>query len=269
VAEQDGEVVGNALLLEMYWAKEPGRFLVDIGVDRDRWRQGIGSELYSQTIQHAHELGAARLYCHVLSTMPEAERFANKHGFSPTGRVARMSRLDVHAAKLDGYEGVEEQIASGGIRIATLAELGAGDEQVLHTLHDLETETIRDIPMSEEFSSVPYENWRRRVTEAPGASPHSFWVALDGEKPVGLAVLKRQGDNAAWNWYTGVDRAYRRQGVARALKLRTIEWSRQNGVDYIYTGNDVDNQSMLSINIGLGYQPLPAFVEVVRHLSGS
>ncbi len=70
-----------------------------------------------------------------------------------------------------------------------------------------------------------------------------------------------------WNAYTGVDRAYRGRGVARALKLRTIQWARQNNVDFIYTGNDIANQRMLAINVQLGYEPLPGWVEVVKELA--
>jgi GNAT superfamily N-acetyltransferase len=89
---------------------------------------------------------------------------------------------------------------------------------------------------------------------------------VDGERPVGLARLQRKGQNAAFNAYTGVDRAYRGRGIARALKQRTIEWSRQNGVDFHYTGNDTENKRMLAINIQLGYQLLGAMIEVSKDL---
>lgn len=49
-----------------------------------------------------------------------------------------------------------------------------------------------------------------------------------------------------------------------ALKLNTIEWSRSKGFEQILTGNDMENQRMLSTNIPLGYKAIPARLEVVR-----
>jgi GNAT superfamily N-acetyltransferase len=88
---------------------------------------------------------------------------------------------------------------------------------------------------------------------------------MSGPQPIGLAALHLSG-HAAWNAFTGVDRAYRGKGVARALKVRTVEWARQNGVDYIYTGNDEGNKRMLAINVRLGYEPVAASIEVRKEL---
>ena len=267
VAEQDSRVVGDSLLLGMFWAKQPDRYIVHVAVDVACWRQGIGSQLHDQLIERARELGATHLYGEFLERLSEAERFLSRRGFDRTGRVQRMSRLDVHRANLAGYEGIEERVQAEGLRIATLAEAGPDDEGLFRALHQLDETTSRDIPTSEEIGSFPYEVWRRDLLEAPGKSPEWLWLALDGKKPVGMATLKREGERAAWNAYTGVDRAYRGRGVARALKLRTIQWARQNGVDFIYTGNDIANQRMLAINIQLGYEPLPGWVEVVKELA--
>jgi GNAT superfamily N-acetyltransferase len=97
-------------------------------------------------------------------------------------------------------------------------------------------------------------------------SADAIWVALNQEQPIGYAMLRRQGGNNAWHQGTGVERPYRGKGVARLLKLHAIRWALRNGVDFLYTGNDVDNPRMYAINMRLGYQPLPATIEVVRDL---
>jgi GNAT superfamily N-acetyltransferase len=66
-----------------------------------------------------------------------------------------------------------------------------------------------------------------------------------------------------------VDPAYRGRGIARALKLKTVEWAREHGVEFIFTANDAQNQRMLSINSSLGYRPLPASIDLVKELPGS
>ena len=63
---------------------------------------------------------------------------------------------------------------------------------------------------------------------------------------------------------TGVRRAYRRHGIAWALKVRNIAWARQQGYTHIRTSNDSTNRAMLSINEQLGYQRLPAWIHLVK-----
>jgi mycothiol synthase len=66
--------------------------------------------------------------------------------------------------------------------------------------------------------------------------------------------------------YTGVLRAYRGRGVATALKVAAVQWARARGMAYIYTGNDLTNAPMLAINSQLGFEPLPASAQLVKHL---
>jgi GNAT superfamily N-acetyltransferase len=105
-----------------------------------------------------------------------------------------------------------------------------------------------------------------RQLRGVGKSLHTFWLAMEGDTPAGVARLRINVPGLAWNGYTGVDPAYRGRGIARALKLRTILWAQENGIERIFTGNDMTNHRMLSINISLGYEALPADIQLVRDL---
>lgn len=267
VAERGGQIVGGFIVERMWWVDKPGGYWAHISIDRSHWHQGVGSRLYTALTERLAELDATRIYSQVREDIPESQRFAERRGFVTTGRSDRMSRLAVRSANLEGYEGVEERLARDGIRIVTLAQIGLDDDPFLHALHEVTDNSARDIPSSEKYTSSPYELWYRDEIEGPGKSPHSIFIAVDGNRPVGVAFMERDSDTTAGNDYTGVDRDYRGRGIARALKYRTIEWARANGIEYIYTGNDVDNQRMLAINIRLGYEPLPSSQEVVKHLT--
>jgi len=97
-------------------------------------------------------------------------------------------------------------------------------------------------------------------------SPETIWIALHGDRPIGLTMLRRLGTDNGFQFSMGVLREYRGQGVARLLKLRQIEWARDNGVTALYTGNDINNPRMYDINVRLGYQPLPAMISMVLSL---
>jgi GNAT superfamily N-acetyltransferase len=266
VAEVDGEVVGTANWDRALYIADRRTWWGWIAVPPDRRRQGFGSALYERMEKGIREHQGKQLKTEVRSDLPEVLHFVEKRGFRPTGRGDRMSRLNVHTARLDGCRAAASRMAHHGIRIATLAELGPDNEDVLRRLHRLDTETTRDMPLSDEFVEMPYNEWVRRLLESPSLTPDRVWIALDGDRQVGLAFLARRGERAGSNWFTAVDRGYRGKGIARALKLRTVEWAGQNGMDWIYTGNDISNAPMLAINIEMGYEALPASIEMVKEL---
>jgi GNAT superfamily N-acetyltransferase len=184
-----------------------------------------------------------------------------------TGNGEQLSRLGIDTANLEGFEGVEERLRGEGIRIATLAELGADDDRLMCKLYELDRAAHQDEPSSIEWEFDPYEVWRRALVLGYGRSADWCWVAMDGDNPIGLSRLKLVGGDTAMNAFTGVAREYRGRGIARTLKLRTLEWSRQNGVHYHFTSNEAENHPMLAINIRLGYQMLPRSIEVALDLS--
>lgn len=264
VADSNGKVLGLYVLQELSFVDRPDTFAANIGVRLSERGKGIGGSLYNHMMERVESYGATRLYGEVSEDQSTALAFVERRGFSKTDHVERMSKLDVADANLEGYEGVVERLASQGIEIKTIAEIGMDDEPMLRKIHAAADETSRDVPGSEEFTGFPLEVFMKSLT-APGSSPEYSWVALDGSTPVGIARMERRG-SASFNGYTGVAREYRGRGIARALKLKTIEWARESGIDSIITGNDMTNERMLSINIPLGYNPIQARIEVVNDL---
>jgi mycothiol synthase len=266
VAELDDTIAGCVDIREDAWARRAGTAVVYLEVDTPYRELGIGSRLNELLTERASALGIKRIYTEIREDSPESVAFAEHRGYRRTGREERMSRLDVHNANLDSFEGIDERLHEAGIRIATLEQIGVADDRFMRALHRMEEDSTHDIPASEEYTDRPYEEWFRRVVEGVGRSLRTVWVALDGDRPVGVARLRLRGERSAINGYTGVDRAYRGRGIAKALKLRTVEWASRNGIDSLYTGNDIENYPMLAINIALGYQPLPADIEVLKEL---
>lgn len=266
VAEIDGEVEGIYAFGGDWSFERPHTFNGNIGVKESHRRRGIGSRLYEHLLDRARLHEANRLYATIIEGREDGIRFVTNRGFQPSGRVERMSRLEVATANLDGSEGVEERLARDDIRVQTVGEVGP-DDGFLHRLYDMEFAAAKDIPSSEEWRQDPFDTWKRWVLEAPpGHAPDRIWVAMHGDEPVGLAALGLSSPTVASNGLTATAREYRGKGIARALKRRQIEWCRENGIEYIYTGNDVDNARMLDINIRLGYKPVPNQIEMVKDL---
>jgi GNAT superfamily N-acetyltransferase len=73
-----------------------------------------------------------------------------------------------------------------------------------------------------------------------------------------------QGTDDLENELTGVTRAYRRRGIALALKLRTIAYAKAHGCPVIRTWNASTNGVILSINDRLGFVRQPAAIHFVK-----
>ncbi|HEY8287516.1 MAG TPA: GNAT family N-acetyltransferase, partial [Chloroflexota bacterium] len=190
---------------------------------------------------------------------------AAARGFRETGECLEEYRLHLPEANIDAYAGLEARLEASGIRIATLAELGAGEEMFLRALQRLWADSSETLPDPEGLTDS-FSSWRREVLDAAGSSAETHWVALDGERPVGMTFLKRLSMGAAENDYTCVASTYRGRGIAAALKLRTVAWARRQGVRWFYTSSEVGNAPMIALNQRLGYQAGVRRLAVARDL---
>jgi GNAT superfamily N-acetyltransferase len=256
-------VVGITALGGNWYFQRPATFTASIAVDRQHQGRGFGRTLWQWTEEHLSRHGATRIYASLAEDQDRGIKFAQACGFSPTGRAERISRLIVAEANLEGYDGLDRKFEASGIIVRRLEEF-TNDEDFLHRLHDMMFEAEKDIPSSEEWTQDPFETWRRQMFESDGSAPDLFWMAIDDGQPVAMAALIRHTDTVVSNGLTATARSHRGQGLARALKKIQIDWCRENGVEQIYTGNDMANERMLSINVPLGYQAVPSQLEFVK-----
>jgi GNAT superfamily N-acetyltransferase len=63
---------------------------------------------------------------------------------------------------------------------------------------------------------------------------------------------------------TGVRRAYRRRGLALALKVRSLAFAKEQGYRRVITENESNNRGMLHINEELGFVKNPAWIHYVK-----
>jgi GNAT superfamily N-acetyltransferase len=266
VAEVAGHVVGIVDWQQRWYTTEKTSYGCYLSVHPSHWGQGIGSALYDLALRDIEARAARKVYATVREDLPNALQFASSRGFEQTGFGMRRSRLTVRDARLDRSRRAAERVRESGIRILSLTELNP-DEDMLRAICDIDNASAMTTPSSEEWNPTPFEEWKRYVTSGPGYAPDAFFVALDGNRPIALSFLELRTGGHASNGYTGVHPDYQGRGIARALKLRTVEWAQANGIDYIGTGNDPNNKPMLAINQDLGYEFLPAMLEMVKSLA--
>lgn len=230
------------------------------------WRQqGIGANLYDQSLQFATNNGAVSIECSVREGEPDGRQFMEQRGFQLVRRRFE-SVLDLANFDEQPLLPAIDRCEAAGIRFFSMANLEPVAEAHERKLYELNRAAALDNPGS---SSVfpPFEDFHKFVFAASWYRADGQILAADGERWIGLAAIAYYPEiQAAYNAFTGVDRAYRGRGLATALKLLATRRAREYGAKYIRTHNDSRNAAMLAVNAKFGYRPEPGLLILDRKI---
>ena len=90
-----------------------------------------------------------------------------------------------------------------------------------------------------------------RLAEMPDASVQ---VAVAEDRVVAFKLGYAIGRDRYLSWLGGVAKAFRRQGLGRALLDRQHAWALRRGYSVIETGTTKDNVAMLTLNLAVGFE---------------
>ncbi len=192
--------------------------------------------------------------------------FLKNRGYKPVLR-APTSRLTVAGFNPAPFKEKVTRVLQSGIGIKTMVQLQNEDPDWKRKVYDLEWECLQDVPTSDPLTRRSMEQFERTILNNPRLLPDAWFIAVDGERYVGLSVLWRNlaTDSLLNTGLTGVVRSHRRRGIATALKVQAIEYARRHGAEEIDTDNE-ENNPMFQLNLQLGFQPQPAFVDFEKQL---
>ena len=139
-----------------------------------------------------------------------------------------------------------------GIELSSLQEWG---DTASHrrSIYELNKTCSADIPDRGEF--FRYEEYEPLRFEAAGVRPDGFVLAFDETEVVGLCQLTcPPGRRWAFIEMTGVLPAYRRQGLATAMKLEALVAAKSWGCSEVRTFHHPDNKAIIAANRALGFR---------------
>jgi GNAT superfamily N-acetyltransferase len=228
-------------------------------------RLGTGTALFAAASEHAREMGKDGFQLEIDQTSADGLDFLGRRGFRETGR-SRMVERDLRDIRDLGDLGdirPQDPAAISGIRFTTLAD----EPGLLQGVHQVAVAAFPDIPIGgDPWVAGELDEFRARDVDRPGIPLDAFMIAVEegSGRPVGYASLQYLPGSRrrAWHDMTGVLPEFRGRRIATALKLRTIRWAVDAGLDALITGNDVENAPMRAINARLGYRPLPDRIEL-------
>jgi GNAT superfamily N-acetyltransferase len=268
VAEDGGRVVGFGLVNHMRWAYVATKYRIDITVHPDHRGRGHGTALYDAILDKIRTRDGKTVAAAAKESMADGVRFLTKRDFREVKRDWE-SRLFVEGFDFERFGTADARVDKQGIRITTLAEEMQRDPEALRKAFDLNEDCRMDVPSVDPPTRHTFDEFRRDDIDAPNALLDAFYIAIDKSgRYLGVSNLFRSLDDPTFIWQgiTGVRRDARGKGIAMALKLRTVRYAIDNGIEHIKTWNDVHNKAMLSINEAMGFAKQPAWVSYEKDL---
>ena len=264
VVALDGDrVVGYGQVNHMRWAFVPTKYRVDVTVVPSERRRGHGTALYDELVAAVTKRGGHTVAAAAKESMTDGVRFLSKRGYREVKRVWE-SRLFVDGFDFARFATADDRVAGQGIRIATLADEMQRDPAALQKAFDVNEDCRMDIPSVDPPTRHTFDEFRRDDVDAPNALLDAFFIAIDkdGGRYLGVSNMFRSLDDPTFLWQgiTGVRRDARGKGIAMALKLRTVRYAIDRGVEHIKTWNDQKNRAMLAINEAMGFEKQPAWI---------
>ena len=170
--------------------------------------------------------------------------------------VANRSKLEAMAA--DSRKKMREQ------RITVLTIDRDDDPEKFTKLWRMSNEAERDVPTTVPHVEGAFEDFMKWM-RSPGLREDRIWIAREGDAVLGVSILSyppRRG--VVQTDWTGVARAGRGKGIARALKCETVMQAIALGVDKVRTDNDSQNVPILHINDTMGYRRRADGIQFMR-----
>lgn len=245
VVTVDGEPAGSAVI-GIARGRE-GTALALVTVLPDKRRRGVGLALYREVSAWARSRGIDSLSTRVAEDDVESLEFARRRGFVESGRERRLV-LDLTGVA------PEPPPPPDGIEIVRWADR----PELVDGIHEVALEAHPDVPGSEDWSGEGHEEWLGRQR------PEHMFVALAGGQVVGFGRVSMNAarPRVAVHGMTGVKRAFRRRGIAEAIKRAQIAWAASEDFERLEAMNELRNEPILQLNKRLGYREAPGRISL-------
>src|SRR5215208_902031 len=250
VAELDGELAGGAHVRLATYTDKPH---CKVYVPAERRGRGVGQALLGAVNAWCSDREATALTSWVADDDPESLAWAERRGFSERWRE-RFVELDLSTFTPRPVE------APSGVEIVTWAER----PDITRGLYEVACEALPDIPDSEDEQVEPFDEWLSVHMQGPQDRGDATFAAIADGEVVGWAKLSFSNarPHTPFHDLTGVKRAWRGRGIARALKHAQLAWAKEQGYRSLRTAMVQRNEPIRRLNEQLGYRPIPGRIVV-------
>jgi mycothiol synthase len=263
-AEKSGKLIGSALFGQWEDSYHDQKFWLWIAVHPEHQHEGAGTALLQSLLESIAPYNPIEVITSSHENEVSRMNFLQKHGFVEFWREGE-SRLDVEAFDPSVLQGTAERVTSLDIVIHTCAELKR-DPELDQKVYELHCTICDAMPLVFPFTHLPFEEFKKAYCPEDN---DAWFIAIDRStgKYIGLSALtKPASGDYLYTHLTGTLPEYRGQGIASALKLRTVLYAKEKNVPEIRTTNAQSNKGMLAINEKMGFVRQSARVDFKKEL---
>lgn len=254
IAYENEEPVCGLVAVQMYWAADKNAFVFRINPTKI-----ISPDLSKEILQFAESeistKSATSINTWTPIIQPDWIKVLEQSGFK-FDQANPESALKLTDLDTTPFQTHVEEVRQKFTIISLDQFLAQNPEDGWARYHEFDTEVSRDIPSPYVFEGEPLENFVAMTSVNRDSFP-TIQLALDNETIAGTSMLFRNKVFAEYYWtgLTAVRKQYRRQGIAKALKVINFELARASGATMITCDNE-ENNPMLQLNYQLGFKEL-------------
>ena len=262
VVAQNSDIIGYGFSMKPDTAVN--RFQFAIFLLPQYQTEGLIANFYTYIIDNCRKHDAIGFTTKVRDGASSKMDWLAHNGFQPVMRYP-LSTLNVPEFDPAPYTGLFDKMTEQGIEITSLAELSLRDGDWQKRIYDLDVIISEDVPSPHPYTHATFHLYARREFENPQFTPEEWFVAVIDGQYVGMTAFEKVGESTEMlqTSFTGVFQAYRRRGIALALKVYSIQYAKNLGTRLLIANNE-ENNPMYQMNLALGFQPQPADVDWER-----
>ena len=238
-------------------------------VSKEHRHQGIGSQLYREVEKVSLASSIHELRATFPDTLPESRAFAEKRGFTLISHSIGM-QLELENLDLQPYLDLATDLERQGYEFTSMEALGntEADQQKLYLLNDVASS--QTMGTEGEHSWSCFEDFQQSVCHSDWYNPAGQMVVIEkstGKWVAMSAITRFEGQEEAYNLFTGVDEAFRGRRLAQAVKAKALLFARDVlGVKMVRTNHNSLNEPMIAIDRKFGYVQSPGYYYMRKHL---
>jgi RNA polymerase sigma factor (sigma-70 family) len=219
-------------------------------------RRGAVDLLLDRLMSDLVEAKAITVSCRQYASETELVGLLKSHGFEEASSVLDL-RLNVATADVLAFQSLLKRIEAQGIEITTFAEEREREARCVEKLYELTALLSQDDPARGPLAPPSY-NAREAVMwmQMSYVLPDAYFIAKRGDEYVGVSdvSLFEAVPGGLTQGFTGVKLAYRRRGLATALKVHEILYARAHGYQVIQSFNKPEQTAIRALNEKLGFE---------------
>lgn len=253
IIENDQPVAAMSVI-QVFWSSEPGLYDVWFGLKGDISRQAAKFGL-DQCTAIIKEQGAIKSNIWTATEFPNVIAEIESHGYK-FDQANPESILHLADLDLTPFQSAIDNLNNSGLRIFSLKQLLEEDpENGFARYHELDIRLTQDVPLPYEFTGEPLDSFVKGFMCEEKSFPF-IQIVADRDHLVATSMLFQNKVDGRYfgTGLTGVDRAYRRRGIAKAIKAINFNLAKQAGGTQITCDNE-ENNPMLQLNYDLGFKP--------------